>query len=176
MIKLDFTPEFVAQLHFVWYNHPYPHIQKKIEIIYLISTIKITYIVICNITKISSNTLRSFIKQYNEYGLKKLKEIKFFQPKSELELHSIEEYLSNFPPATIAEASHKIEQLTGVKRGLTQTSVFLKSLEAKLPKVGVIRAKVLTEEKKEQAVFLEKEMKLRLNEAVDNKRVVNLFW
>ena len=41
-----------------------------------------------------------------------------------------------------------IEKLTGVKRGLTQTGIFIKSLGVKLRKVGTMPAKALDESKK----------------------------
>jgi transposase len=90
------------------------------------------------------------LKQFKEGGIEKLKEINFYQPKSELKehIHTIEKYLRQNPPATIAEASCMIEKLTGVKRGPTQTGIFIKSLGVRLRKVGTIPAKALDETKK----------------------------
>jgi hypothetical protein len=39
---------------------------------------------------------------------------------------SIENYFKENPPSTTKEAKAKIEELTGIKRGLTQTRTFMK--------------------------------------------------
>ncbi len=51
-------------------------------------------------------------------------------PVSELASHAdaIKASLSETPVRTVAEAADRIAQLTGLRRGLTQTRVFLKEL------------------------------------------------
>ena len=61
---------------------------------------------------------------------------------------TIEKYFTDNPPSSISEASAKIEELTGVKRGETQTRKYLKSLNFRYMKTGSVPAKVLTDEKK----------------------------
>ncbi len=150
MIRINIGKEQKDQLHYERYNHPHPHVQKKMEVLYLKSTDNLSHELICEIARITPNTLRTYLKSYIEGGIDKLKEINFYQPESELKTHTttIEEYLRNNPPSTIAEASCMIEELTGIKRGLTQTSIFIKSLGVKLRKVGTIPAKALDESKK----------------------------
>ena len=50
------------------------------------------------------------------------------RPTSELDVHitSLEEHFRHHPPATIKEAQHEIEMLTGIKRSETQVREFLK--------------------------------------------------
>jgi len=150
MIQLKITKKQKEILHYERYNHPHPHVQKKMEVLYLKSIGKLSHELICEISGVSPNTVRTYFKQFKEGGIKKLKEINFYTPKSELSEHTktIEAYIKEHPPATISEASHMIAQLTGVKRGLTQTGIFIKSLGVKLRKVGTIPAKVLDESKK----------------------------
>jgi hypothetical protein len=76
--------------------------------------------------------------------------LNFNRPKSELAFHSssIEAYLTNHPPSSILQASVMITELTGIKRGVTQTRSFLKSLGFSFRKTGVVPAKALTDEKK----------------------------
>lgn len=45
------------------------------------------------------------------------------------------------PPASINQASSRIEELTGIKRSPTQVRVFLKKIGMKCRKVGVIPSK-----------------------------------
>ena len=69
----------------------------------------------------------------------------------------------------MAEASRRIEQLTGLKRGPTQVRQFLKSLGMKVRKVGQIPAKADVEA---QDRFKIEELEPRLEEAKLRKRVV----
>ena len=105
---------------------------------------------ICKITGICGNTMREYWKQYEEGGIDRLKEVRFNKPKSELTEFSgtIEQYFIENPPSSILEAAAKIEELTGIKRGETQTRKFLKNLGFKHIKTCSIPAKALTEEKK----------------------------
>lgn len=66
---------------------------------------------------------------------------------------TIEAYFRKNPPATIKEAMAKIEELTGIKRSETQVRKYLKSIEFKRRKVGMIPAKAdpdIREEFKEE--------------------------
>jgi transposase len=106
--------------------------------------------IVCKITGVCGNTMREYLKQYNEGGIDRLKEVKFYRPGSELEQYSgtIEKYFTENPPTSILQASAKVEEITGIKRGETQIRKFLKSLNFKYMKVGSVPAKVLTEGKK----------------------------
>jgi transposase len=120
------------------------------EVLHLKSLGILSHELICTISGVSPNTMRTYFKQFEEGGIEKLKEINFNKPKSELSNHSetIENYLRENPPATTSEAAYMIEQITGIKRGLTQTREFIKSLGVKLRKVGSIPAEALTDTKK----------------------------
>jgi transposase len=122
---------------------------RKIEVVYLKG------LGFCNddIEKISGvcgNTMRKYWKQYAEGGIEGLKEINFYRPDSELKEYSgtIENYFTENPPSSISHAAALIEELTGIKRGETQTRKFLKSLKFRYIKACSIPAKSLTEEKK----------------------------
>jgi transposase len=75
--------------------------------------------------------------------VEQLKALNFHCPESQLVEHkrTREEYFREHPPATSAEAAARIEELTGLKGGLTQRREFLKELGMKPPKVGQIPAK-----------------------------------
>jgi transposase len=105
---------------------------------------------ICAIAGVSANTLRTYLKQYGEGGTERLKEINFYKPSSELKEYSgtIENYFKKNPPASASEASARIEELTGIKRGETQTRKFLKSLNFRYIKTSSIPVQALTEIKK----------------------------
>jgi transposase len=83
---------------------------------------------IAEIIGISENTLRDYFELYEQGGIEKLKEIYFYQPESELKQHivSLEAYFREHPPATIKQAQHEVEIITGVRRSETQIREFLK--------------------------------------------------
>jgi len=150
MIQLEFSLLDIIQLEYERYNHPHPHVQKKMWVLYLKHFNKIPHELIAEITGVSPNTMRTYFKEYKIGGVDGLKQINFYQPKSKLVEYktTIEQYFKDYPPATVAEAVSKIEELTGIKRGLTQTAKFLKNIGMKLRKVGSIPANANNDNKK----------------------------
>jgi transposase len=142
MIKIDFSEEEIEALKYERFNHPHPRVQLKMEAL-LLKSQKIPHKQICQVTGISANTLRSYLRSYIDGGIDKLKEINFRRQKSKLWEHkkSIEDYFRENPPATIKEAIADIEKITGLKRSPTQTRKFLKSIGMKRLKVGTIPSK-----------------------------------
>ena len=71
---------------------------------------------ILSLAGISRATLFRYYKNYLEGGVDKLKQIDFYQPKSELEKHasSLGAYFLKHPPATVKEAAAKIQEITGI--------------------------------------------------------------
>jgi len=151
MLQISFTPEDREKLHYERFNHPNPFVQKKMEVLYLKSLdLKLPHKQIAEIANVTHNTMLGYFMDYQTGGIEKLKEVKFYRQQSKLEEHKqrIEQYFLQNPPASLSEASAKIEALTGIKRGLTQTGKFIKKLGMKLRKVGSIPGKAITESKK----------------------------
>jgi len=149
MIKIEFTETDRQLLYKERYNQPHPRVMLKMDVVYL-KSLGLSNDVVCQITQVCGNTMREYLKQYIEGGIERLKGINFYKPSSELVEYSgsIESYFTENPPASIAEASEKIAQLTGIRRGETQTRKFMKSLKFRFIKTGSVPAKALTEEKK----------------------------
>ena len=149
MIQINFSEEDITIFQYERYHHPHPHVMRKTEVLYL-KSLGLSHSLICRIAGVSPNTMRSYFKEYLDGGIEKVRELNFYRPKSDLATHtsSIEDYLITNPPASVSQASAMIEQLTGIKRGITQTRVFLKSLGFSFRKVGAIPSKAMTEEKK----------------------------
>jgi hypothetical protein len=59
----EYSAEEKAIFHYERFNHPHPRVQIRMEVMY---------------------TVRKYIKEYEEGGIEKLKEINFYRPKSEL--------------------------------------------------------------------------------------------
>ena len=102
-------------------------VQRRMEVLWLKSH-GLPHEQIARLAGVSENTIRDYFVLYQEGGLDKLKEVNLYRPTSELDKHitSLEEHFRNHPPATIKEAQHEIEQLTGIKRSETQVREFLK--------------------------------------------------
>jgi len=131
------------------YTSPHPRTMCKMHALYM-KSLGVDNKLICEILDICPNTLLEYFKQYKSGGVEELCRVKFNKPCSELKGYSgsIEKYFTEHPPASIAEASAKIEKLTGIKRGETQVRKFLKSLKFRYMKTGSVPAKALTDEKK----------------------------
>ncbi|RAM48083.1 MAG: IS630 family transposase, partial [Hapalosiphonaceae cyanobacterium JJU2] len=170
MIKIEFTPQDMQALNYERYHHPHPRVQIKMEALWLKSQ-GLPHQEIVRLTGISPNTLRSYLHDYLEGGIEKLKEINFNRPTSKLIEHKqkIEDYFRTKPPANINEAINKIEELTGIKRSPTQVRLFLKSIGMRCLKVGFVPGKADLEV---QADFKKKELFPRLEEAKTGKRAV----
>jgi transposase len=149
MLKLNFTEEDFKVFQYERYHHPHPHVQRKMEVLILKAS-GLEPTMICKIADVCHKTLCTYINEYNTGGIEKVKEINFYRPKSDLRDHatSIEEYFQKHPPASVAMVSAMIEKLTSIKRGVTQTRTYLKSLGFSFRKTGVVPSKALTEEKK----------------------------
>jgi transposase len=170
MLKLEFSPENLEALSHWRFHHPHPHVQLKMEVVYLRSQ-KLENNQIQRLCGISKATFYRYLHEYQGGGVEQLKALNFHCPGSKLVEHkrTLEEYFREHPPATCAEAAARIEELTGIKRGPTQTREFLKKLGMKPRKVGQIPAKA---DAKEQEAFKEEKLEPRLAEAKAGKRVV----
>jgi len=126
-IQLDFTPEIREALHYERYHHPVPLVQRRMEALWLKSH-GLPHAQIAQLVGVSENTLRDYLRLYDEGGVEKLKELQWHQPGSALDEHlvSLETYFREHPPATVKEAQSKIEALTGIARSETQVREFLK--------------------------------------------------
>ena len=124
--RLEFTPEIQEALNYERYHHPVPLVQRRMEVLWLKSH-DLPHALIAELGGVSENTMREYFRLYEEGGVEKLKEVNFYRPESELVAHitSLEAYFRASPPATIKEAQHEIEALTGIKRSETQVREFL---------------------------------------------------
>lgn len=170
MIRIDFSEQDVKTLHYLRFNHPHPRVQLRMEALWLKSQ-DFSHKDICRICIISAHTLCSYLKQYKDGGVDKLKELNFYRPESKLLEHSgtIEKYFLEHPQSSISEAIAIIEELTEIKRAPTQVRKFLKSIGMKFRKVGIIPAKV---DQEEQEKFKKEQLEPRIQEAKDGERAL----
>lgn len=141
-MDLKFTESERQALDYERYHHPHPKVQRRMEVLWLKSQGKGPQ----EITKLANVSLSSvyrYLGKYRSGGIDALKIINLHRPQSKLAAHTstIEADFQAHPPASMKEAAHRIEELTGIKRSETQVSQFLKSIGLKRRKVGMIPAK-----------------------------------
>lgn len=126
-MQLEFTPEILEELNYERYRHPLPLVQRRMEALWLKSQ-GLPHGQIAQLVNITENTLRDYFQLYVDGGVERLKEVVIQGPESALQEHyaSLETYFRAHPPATIKEAQHQIEALTGIKRSETQVREYLK--------------------------------------------------
>jgi transposase len=170
MISIDFTPEDIDALHHERFHHPHPRVQEKMEAVYLKSQ-GLPHKEICRLTRVSENTLRSYLRQFQEGGVERLKRLDFAKPTREMAEHreALEEYFRKNPPRSTGQAAADIERITGIRRGLTQVRKFLTGMGLKCRKLGMIPAKADADE---QRKFLDERLWPRLRQAQRLRRVV----
>lgn len=172
MIKLEFTPEIIDQLHQERTQHSHPRVRQRMEAVYL-KALGLSHKEIGRIVRISQTTLREYLQMYQQGGIEALKELNFYQPKSDLDDYQalLRQEFERQPAATIGEAADRIEKLTGLRRSETQVAEFLKKLGVKRRKVASVPAKADPEKQQE---CLDEKLNPRLAEAQAGQR--HLFF
>jgi|SRR5579862_135442 len=142
MIRMEFSEEEREALHQERFNHPHPRIQLKMEVVYLKSC-DLSTSEIARLTRVCENTVRSYLIEYQEGGIDRLREIRFRRPESELKNHAetLKAYFQEHPPASINQAKAIIEEITGISRSLPQVGHFMKTLGMDRRKAGMVPAK-----------------------------------
>lgn len=172
MIRIEFSAPDLEQLQQLRYAHAHPRVRRRMEVLWLKSQ-GLEHQEICRLAGVSSNTLRQYLRLFQVGGIRKLQELNFYAPTSELQRHrcQLENHFREHPPATLNEAAAKIEQLTGLKRSPSAVGTFLNSLGMAPRRVGTIPSKADPEA---QEQFRINKLEPRLEEARQGKRAVFL--
>jgi transposase len=170
MLKLEFSTDAIEALRYGRFHHPHPQVQRKMEVVYLRRQ-GLGDEQIRQLCAISTATFYCYLRVYQAGGVAKLKEVSWWPQGSALNQHrtTLEEYFRAHPPATAAEASAKVEELTGIRRGPTQTRKFLKAMGMKPRQGGQVPSKA---DPQEQAEWKENKLDPRLAEAQAGQRLV----
>jgi len=158
MIRIEFNTEKTDQLFEEFEKQEHHRVRRKMFVLYL-KALGFQHQEIERIARISRPTLVSYLKEYKDHGIEKMKEINFYQPESSLREHEeeIKKYFEDHPPINSNEAREKIKELTGIQRCPTQIRTFIKKTGMKLRKVGFVPGNSHTPEKqKEQEEYKKK--------------------
>src|SRR5262245_59728337 len=129
MREFTFSDEDRKAIDVDRYRHPHPHVQRKIEVLWLKSH-GLPHQRIADLAGVSLRTVQRYLNEYLEGGLTLLRRCKWRGPKTVLLQHerSVEEYFWDHPPRSTKEAAKVIFEQTGVRRGLTQFRASFKPL------------------------------------------------
>ena len=152
MVSVHFTEEDRQALNYERFHYPDPRVQQKMEVLWLVSQ-GLSRTAVARLAGVSARTVRRYIKRYNRGGLEALKRSEYHKPQSELDQHAqtLKEYFEKNPPSTVKQAQAAIEKLTGIRRGETQVTEFLKRIGLRRRKVGTVPGKVDEAKKKSSA-------------------------
>lgn len=129
MARLSFTDEERQALRRERFDHPHPRVQLRMDVLWFVGLGE-TYSNAARLADVSDATVDRYVAVYREGVIEGLKQFDWQGPTSDMATHrvSLEELFRVDLPHTTAEASQRIEEATGVKRGLTQVRKFLKQV------------------------------------------------
>jgi transposase len=177
MIKIEFSPEDIAQLRHERFHYPCPRVQIKMEVL-LLKSHGLPHKDIQLLCQISSVTLASYLRQYIEGGIERLKLNLHKGKDNELRSHmeTLKEVFLNNPPRSTKEAARIIQEHTGIERKLTQVRTFMRSMGLEYRKVASIPGKVQENDlAARQDKFKTEQLDPRIKEARKGEREL-FFW
>src|SRR3954447_5720318 len=169
MPEITFSAADVQAIAHERYHHPDPRVQRHLEILWLKHHGE-SHERIALLASASRSTVQRCLSTYRAGGLDRIRQAPAKQSHSALDDQrpSLEELFAKQPPRSVKEARHRIEQHTGIRRGLTQVRHFLHRLGLKPRQVAAIPVppkSTLEEHVKTQAEFRENKLEPRLEEA-----------
>ena len=170
MIQLEFRLEDREALAQERFEHPHAQGQRKLEALWL-KSLDLPHGLICRICCVSGNTLREYLRDYQQGGIAGLKAVRCDRPARALAPAQtrVEEALRKQPPHSVKEAAARIAALTGGRRGLTQVRRWRHRLGLRYRKGGMIPAKA---DPPAQAQFRQEKLEPRLRPAPAGPRRV----
>lgn len=127
MREFTFPADVLAAIRRDRYHHPHPRVQQKMEVLWLKSQ-HVSHTDIARLAGLSRRTVQRYLDAYLDGGLDCLRRLEWKGKPNTLDPYrdDLESYFLDHPPRSAREARDVIEQLTGVRRGLTRVRAFLK--------------------------------------------------
>jgi len=159
MRHFEFSPDVLTCIKRDRFKHPDPMVQRRMEVLWLKAHGE-THMRIAELAGVGRATVQRVLDLYEGGGIESVRTFHWYIPSSALAPHQgqLEEAFRQRPPHTVAEACERIEQLTGVRRGPTRVSEFLRQTLGlrwrKVAAVPVPPKQSLAEHAATQAAFL----------------------
>lgn len=142
-MQMNLFTEEIRELNYKRFREKSPIIQKRLHAVYLKSVMVLSNSYIGEGPDTHRNSVDAWIRIYREEGPEGLSILRYRSPISEMEQHAekIKLSFSDSLIQTTKEFSHKIYELTGISRGLTQVRKFIKKPGSKHLQTGHVSAK-----------------------------------
>lgn len=120
-------------------SHPAPHVRRKMLVLWSLHC-GLKRVQAAKVAGVGRSTVERYVAAYRVDGLAGLRRYGGQGPVSDLAAYRdmIRKSFEQQPVSTIAEACVRIEQLTGLKRGLSQVRQFLKEMGLKWQRLRAI--------------------------------------
>ncbi len=169
MRSVAFTADELDAIAQERYFHPDPHIQRKMEVLWLKHHGE-THERIATLAGVSRSSVQRYLSEFLAGGLEQIRRCPHAGQTSALQEHraSLEDHFRAHPPRSVRAAQEVIRQRTGLLRGLTQVRRFLHRLGLEPRKVAAVPVppkKTPEEHAREQRQFLDDELEPVLAEA-----------
>jgi transposase len=147
MIPLNVTDEQFQALRYERCHYPHPRVQKKMEVVFLRAS-GLSVAEVCRLADVLPNTYPAYLRDFQQTGIDGLKRFACAGTVSDLDAHAdtIIESMVEQPVRTLAHASKRFIELTGIERSNEHVRQFLRRKDFKLLKVGSMPAKAGTAE------------------------------
>jgi transposase len=170
MHNIDFSAKDRKRIKELRFNHPDPRALRRLQIL-LLKMYGLKHARIVELSGLSRSTVHRVLETYRQRGLDAVLEFHEQGPHSALASHqtSLETEFRERPVRTVAEASARIEELTGIRRGPSQVRQFLRNALGlrwrKTRAIPVPPKKSVEEHVATQQEYLETQLEPRLQEA-----------
>jgi transposase len=127
MRQFLFSEDDLVEIQHARYHHPHPFVQRKMEVLWL-KAHGLPHHEIAELAGCSLRSVQRYLGEYLDGGLDRAHQLNWKGKPNALAEHSLSlesHFLAN-PPATAKEAQKAIQELTGIRRGLSQVRAFLK--------------------------------------------------
>jgi len=131
MRTFTFSPAVLAEIRHDRYHHPHPRVQRKMEVLWLKSQ-GLTHADSARLADVAPRSVQRYLDAFEHGGLDRVRQLRWHGTACELDEHQpcLEAYFLEHPPRSAREAQAVIEELTGIRRGLSQVRAFLKKKSA----------------------------------------------
>jgi len=136
---MEFTQDEIDEVYHEFMGHPAGSTKKKLHVVYL-KSLNLSHQDIVLIARVNADTVTRYLQEYNAGGLTAISIVRTYKSSSKFpHKKEIKSYFQSSPPHTVSEAAFEIEQLTGIKLGLSACREFMsKHLGMKCRKMAAI--------------------------------------
>ena len=138
-VRIQLTAEQQASVNSERDGHPDAHVRRKMLALWLLHC-GLTRQKAAEVACLARSSVQRYVAAFREGGLDGLRRCDRQGPVSDLAAHeeAIKAERARQPARTVAEAASRIEALTGVRRGLSQTRKLMRGLGLKCQRVRAV--------------------------------------